>query len=262
MISKKLYTIFVSIVLLGTLALWVTATSSDPEGPDSIIVGESEKGYESAGRAILAEAGNITPMNITARTQTQAWQGFYGNVTGYLTLDDADNWTMYDWYLAEPQGEIIASRKSSIVWVNLTCLNYTSLWNVSDEESDSDVGMGTHDEDGINETFNDTIAGYFTKGALDKDLSLGTNTIPRNCWATNTYSSDTMAGYDFVEVILQDGKDDGAVYVTIIEDNTNNSEGAKIGFDGGEHDFQIMVPVDGHNGVDFSVNYYFWVELE
>ena len=97
MISKKLYTIFVSIVLLGTLALWVTATSSDPEGPDSIIVGESEKGYESAGRAILAEAGNITPMNITARTQTQAWQGFYQMSYALCSCSDVANVDFLTW---------------------------------------------------------------------------------------------------------------------------------------------------------------------
>ena len=255
--TKIIKSIILSFMIVGLLSIFVHGLTSNPEGPETLTRGLSENGFTNTPKMTLAEAGNITSLIILGRSQTQAWQGYYGNITGYLSLDDANNWTMYDWYLAEPQGEIIASRQSSIDWVNVNCLNYTSTWSVSDEENDSAVHILAQEEDGINETFNDTIAGYFTKGALFRDISLGTNTISRACWATNTYTNDVMGAYDFIEVILQDESGGDAIYLTVIEDNVNNSEGERPGFNNQSHDFQIMVPVDGHDGRDFSVNYYF-----
>ncbi len=259
--TTHLKKLMIGLMVISVLTVFVHGLTTFPEGPETVTRGTSENGYTNDGRRELAEAGNITELTIVGRSQTQAWQGFYGNISGYITLDDANNWTMYDWELAEPQGEIIASRQNSIEWMNVTCLNYTSIWNVTEEEADSDVRILDQSEDGINETFNDTISGYFTKNALFSDISLGSNTISRGCWATNTYSNDAIGAYEFVEVVLQDGTDD-AIYLTVIEDNINDSEGGSTGYDNMTHDFQIMVPVDGHNGRDFSVYYYFWVELE
>jgi len=110
-----------SLVLLSICVLmigYVYATSTNPTGPQTITRVADEKFNASSWPAIQinAEAGNVTELTISSLTQTQTWQGYYGNITGTIVLDDVQNWTMYSWATAEPQGEIYASNGSSVTW--------------------------------------------------------------------------------------------------------------------------------------------------
>ena len=55
-----------------------------------------------------------------------------GNVTGRLTLDNSDNQTIYDWTYTRGDGEVYATRASSVTWSTLLCANSTTI---SAEES-------------------------------------------------------------------------------------------------------------------------------
>ena len=81
---------------------------------------------------LSAVAGNVTQLTVAGTTVTQTWQGYYGNVTGTITLDDASNNTMYDWALASPEGEIYASQ-ATVTWTsgNVQCydLNQSDVNN-------------------------------------------------------------------------------------------------------------------------------------
>jgi hypothetical protein len=186
-----------------------------------------------------AIAGNVTELTVSGITITQAWQGYFGNVTGAITLNDNGNHVMYNWSTTSPQGEIYASNASSVVWSGIQCYNETT--NLS--EFEQRFGIGTADVDGLNETFHlNNHAEFFTNS---KQFTAG------QCNNTKLYNSVGTGTFD--EVLLTDGP--SLVFASILLNNAN-------GFDNIPHDFEMLVLEDGH-GVDVSpTTYYFWVELE
>ncbi len=94
-----------ALILLVALSGIVSAV---PQAPETFTVTESGRRGNQSAQTIEAEAGNVTALSVDAQIITQAWQGYYGNITGTITLDDADNITFYDWSLSSPTGEIYA----------------------------------------------------------------------------------------------------------------------------------------------------------
>lgn len=252
--------ILMVLLLFVSIAAYAAATANVPAGPESVSVVQTERKPIRTAQPIEAEAGNVTELFVNGTTQTMHWQGFYGNITGTITLDDAQNNTMYDWHLAEPQGEIYASTDSAVSWSSISCLNATSSYSISTLEAS--IGLDTTSVDGVDETFCSTCnASETTPHVNHKTFWVGTVTIPANsCPATALYVNDAPQTTDFVEVLLQDG--DAPVYTSIIEDDQPNTEDGKIGFDGLNHDFQMIVGENGTDGDDLTTTYYFYVELE
>ncbi|MBN2422003.1 hypothetical protein JXB41_02150 [Candidatus Woesearchaeota archaeon] len=206
-----------------------------------------------------AEAGNITEIDLWSHTQTKHWQGYYGDITGTITLDDAQNWTLYDWYNAEPKGEIYAvcdTNGATPNWSTVECFDYSA--NLATWERF--YNMTWNDVDGINETFNTTTHQQFSVGTYSINAS--------TCPATWTHMNDVYQTDKFSEVLLQTD-DHLLIYVTIIEndDEANNTD--IIGFDNVAHDFQMLVGEDGTtvNATtgdinDVTTRYWFYVDLE
>ena len=69
----------------------------------------SERRLAARNDSEVAYAGNITELNIVGTTITQTWQGFVGNVSGTITLDDSENNTLINWSLGDPEGEVYAT---------------------------------------------------------------------------------------------------------------------------------------------------------
>jgi len=210
-----------SLIILGVVLLLgaavVYAVPSDPAPPRVLTESPGERFNISqyASQSVEAEAGNVTRLTFNVTTPTQTWQGYYGNITGTITLDDANNWTMYDWYAAEPQGEIYAANSSSVAWSNIKCLNYSanaSELNLSVLESM--YGLAPDDYDGVDETFD--VNGLLSDGVTSHStIYVGTYTIPAGtCPATDTYESDSSAGTNFQEILLTDTSN--IVFATII----------------------------------------------
>jgi len=268
--KKNLSGFSLILVLAGLfllMASYVYATATDPTGPQNIKRFNSSRFNTSNWPSIRidAEAGNVTELLITSLTQTQTWQGYYGNITGTITLDDANNWTMYSWALAEPQGEIYASNGSIVIWDNIRCVNYSNdgaTGNYSENITKLETWLGLHpmDVDGIDETFNET--GILSDGATPHPtFYVGTHTIAQGtCPATDTYQNDSKAGIDFVEVLLTDNQ--SIIFTTIIENDNPSDDTDIYGFDNKTHDFQMIVGDNGHDGDDTITPYYFFVELE
>jgi hypothetical protein len=63
-------------------------------------------------------------MNIFGYTTTQSWQVILVNVTGTIQLADADDNIMYNWSLADPEGEIYASTSNSLIGESITFFNW------------------------------------------------------------------------------------------------------------------------------------------
>jgi len=243
------------LVLFSTLAL---AQATVPQGPDSILstaAGRHQNNSESI--PVTAQAGNVTALSISHVTSTQSWQGYYGNVTGTITLDDANNKTLYDWSLPDPQGEIYASNFSAVDWTKIYCMNVSNLRTVCGSQSDSicygsdgraieqRYGINSTDRDGLNETFNDTFTGSFRTGAITIDSVDG-------CSMAHPYVNDTYET-SWQEVLLSDNT--SIIFTSIVRENGRAYNNASA-------DFQMLVLENGHAGSEtVSSTYYFFVEL-
>ena len=237
-----------------------------PLGPSTFNPGASTRQNESAYPAGQHEAyaGNITQLTVFATAQTKHWQGYYGEVTGTIVLDDAQNFTLYDWPNAEPKGEIYATANSTTPsWATALCFNYTGgadgsgLGNVTVWENF--YNMTWNDVDGINETFNMTSHPAVDIGDV---VTILENTCP----STYTHVSDAFQTDKFVELLLSD-QDGRLIFTTIIEndDTANNTD--PTGYNDVTHDFQMLVAEDGTSRTGGQINtatttYYFYVDLE
>ena len=202
-------------------------------------------------KSIEAEAGNVSELHINTSTVTRGWQGYYGNITGTIVLDDALNNSMYSWELLDPEGEIYASNSSTLTWTdgNMICGNITHI--IAKESAYGFNGGFGQDVDGINETFSLTTHPAFT---------VANNTFAEDeCdFTVSTYVDDVAGNRHFNETMLYSDNEAEVVWMAII--NQGGADGFKD--DNGNFDFQMLVPEDGHDGDTSTTNYYFWVEIE
>ncbi|RLE41573.1 hypothetical protein DRJ48_05310 [Candidatus Woesearchaeota archaeon] len=249
--KREMLFAILGILLFGGLVAFVAGTANYPNPARTLTVVNTERVDNYTVITETAEAGNITTMNITGWTQTMTWAGFVGNVTGRIVLDDFDNNSLYDWRIAEPQGEVYASN-DTVDWAKIKCFNFTANGSVEINLTlyESDLGLQPTDYDGVDETFNATDHPTFWAGT----------TTLTGCPTTNLYQNDAPQNTYWWEVLLTD--ETNVVYAAIIEDDTANSRGNVIGFDGKYYDYQIIVGENGHNGDDYKWEYYFYVELE
>lgn len=229
---------------------------------------------------IKAQAGNVSRLTLTGVSVTQAWQGFYGNVTGTITLDDMQNWTFYDWQIAEPQGEIYAANATISNWETVHCFNYsnngteytysydggakttTTFIALNLTEIEKSYNITPNDYDGVDETFNET--GKVIGGIAHNTFYVGQIQITNGtCPATSTYINDARnTDADFQNVMLTVNNTETIIFTTIIEEKQSDNRSNHQGFNNASHDFQILVLDDGHLGNEVSTSYYFYVELE
>jgi len=247
--------------------LHIAAGLNVPYGPNVMNVTD-QGGYvdSTEGRQVNAKAGNVTEVNIFDERSTWNWAGFYGNVSGLITLDDGNNNTMYDWPVIHPTGEVYASNGSTVTWADIACIQLTedtsaagarTPFNASSIEQDFHINTTT--VDGLDETFNWTYAN--TTGFWVGAVHINNNDT---CAMTHTYINDApQAGSSSVhdsaryqEVLLTDNI--SIIFTTLLEDN---EDGFRTGVD--KHDFQMIVLEDGTYGYeDTTTPYYFYVELE
>ncbi len=244
--NKKL-----KIIILVLFSISAIAAFGTPNGPSEYAIGISERGGfdTSPPISVDAQAGNVTELEINVTSITKNWQGYFGNVSGKITLDNADNWTMYDWAYASPQGRIYSSRINSVSWANIDCMRFegdgSAYPNLTTEETGY-LGANPNDGDGVDETFKYANHSAFTVGSVN---------IPADtCNSTFLYVTDSAQMSQFSEVLLTDNSSNNSVvYTTLIEQNT-------IGFNNRTMDFQMIVGENGH-GNSAATQYYFWVEL-
>jgi hypothetical protein len=263
--QKDLFTIF---LILGVIGLFLLVNIKDisalPQGGTLGTPTQERRPTDPAG-SDNAGAGNVTEMSITGTTITRTWQGYYGNVSGVITLDDANNYTMYNWTVANPEGEVYAANQS-VTWTNIQCFNMTANGTLVGDDIDARSGATslagwnmTHvenmtgilwdDVDGLNETFTLLGSGHDLFYTDDEEFSVG------ECPNTRIYG-DTGAGVDneFEEVLLWDPTNYVLVFATILDNDL-------LGFDNAYHDYEMIVLENGHGTDVDTTTYYFWVEL-
>ncbi|MEM0465855.1 MAG: hypothetical protein QXW97_04125 [Candidatus Pacearchaeota archaeon] len=253
--SEKI--IIVLIITIGILI--INNILALPSGA-TINITKNSSAYSGKGASnVSAFAGNITEINIDGTTNSQVWQGYYGNVTGGMYLANSEGYVFYNWSSIATSGEVYASRNESIVWTNIVCFNFTAIGNYSDDSENrgntSLYGMNVTqlenmynisplDKDGIEETFNLRDHRLF----FTNNLEFSEGECP------NTRILNNSGEGIFEEILLYSPENKEVIFASIIMDNI-------IGFDGKTHDFEMMVLDDGHGSDTQVTDYYFYLEL-
>ncbi len=271
--NARIIKAFAALLLLSlALVQLISLAMADPAFPDSITVGNIERKTESGSdqSQVIAYAGNLTELTLSTEQVTKNWQGFYGNITGEIVLDDTLNMSMYVWDLVDPVGEVYASRNSSLSWVggNIICVNDTinlsgathavinpenPIWREEDDmNTNSEMSPGQQARDGVNETFN---VSYSHPAFNVSNNGFTANSCTYNAQLFSNDIRQPQAGAFWNETLIWSYSDNGLIYMAHINPNS-------AGFDNTNYDFQMLVAEDGHMDDESSTTYYLWVELE
>lgn len=263
--------LLISVLLVVLLSVSVIAL--EPFGASVTPTTPSDRAtQDGAGTDPNAIAGNVTFLDVTGFSITQSWQGYWGNVTGVITLEDNSGNVMYNWSESSPEGEIFASTNSSLEWNYIQCFNHTADGTYADDTGNAggtsafgtnalilntEFSLEQDDPDTVNVTFGD---GTHPQGeGLTHDLFI-VNSLQFDageCEAATHLFADSNSSEDsaFQEVLMYEPSTFSVVYATILDED-------ELGFNDEPMDFQMIVMENGH-GTDTSVDtYYFWVELE
>jgi len=263
------------LIALFALTIFVSAL---PSGPQSLTRSNEARLPTWDPLNTTAIAGNLTELTFNGSSITRTYQGYYGNITGFIVLSDSQNYSLYDWTLANPQGEIYAVRSATIPsWGLVSCASYNELVS---EDIRLNVNE-TIDEDSVNNTF---VVG----GAPDQKARFGVGELVHpQFWTANEsmaadscplavmYNSSAMPSPYFKQVLLSDNVNvpaapgtstEGFVIYTGIIAHTLNPFAESDGFDQRTHDFEMLVGEDGHGiqdgGTATTSTYWFYLELE
>jgi len=228
------------LLALAVMAVLAMAVSANPNGA-TVTAGTPETGTASTAGTVLAQGGNITEINLTVESITQRWQGYYGEVSGNITLENAAGDLFYRWNVGTVTGEVYATQDSSApIWGGISGDDVTA--------ADLDTVIGWSDgADNATNTF-----------TADSNLAIdimGSVTGASTRDAVYTYTNST-AGTDWQTILLRDGSGTAItdyVFATFI----NADQDA---FNSATADFQLLVPED-HTDGSGSTTYYFYVEL-
>jgi hypothetical protein len=228
--------ILTSLFLFSVMAIQALAI---PEGLDNITIIDSQEMISKGGAPIVADAGNVTWLNVSIKKKTSAWQGFVGNLTNSgLVLDDASGDRFYSWNLTNMSGEIYASRNASIYWYNIYPENVCAV----------DEALTGKGGDRTSKTYDPSANTVnFSVGTILINSSSACSTLPFINGAKPTTNT-------FENLILSTatGATNNTIYTGILEAGT-------AGFDGQEYNFQLLVPVNVTTGL---TTYYLYAEVE
>jgi hypothetical protein len=233
------------LLLIITLSIAISSNSGTtfalPTGT-TIVSNTTDLPASSAASSLTTAGGSFTTLVLNGTYQNPRWKAYVGNITGILTLDDSNSYTIYDWNLTSINGEVFVTRNSTISWSSVNC---TTTQKISSE--DQFLNINGSSVDSINRTFNSTA---------HRSFYVGTNHILNStCKSIATYVNDTRQSASenaaFQEVLLTDTSTN-IIYATLINDNT-------LGYNNGKYDFQMIVPEDETKVT--PTTYYFYAEI-
>jgi hypothetical protein len=226
--EKIVFAIFVLFCIFA-----IKEIKADPTGA-TMTQGNSSRGSNPGVQTANAQAGNVTQLNIDQTRITDIWQGFFGNVSGRIVLQNSGGNSFYDWTVAQVTGEVYATRNTVSSWSTVNCTNSTQWQN-----EETALSIANTSTDGINETYNSTAHPAFMVG----------NTQLSGCRSTRPFNSTGQAG-QFWNILLNSDPAN-VVYASLLVDNSN-------AFDNTTVDFELLVPT---NRTTSTAVYYFYAEL-
>ncbi len=239
----KMKTIEVATIVIALVVAFTGIVSADPDGVAGNATDPVTKPTVAAGQDD-AQGGYITGFDLTVMQQTAKWQGYYGNITAEITLDDDNSATLYNWTTAAPTGEVYATTLNTLpVWSNF--INNASLSAV-----DTAYGFVSGESDNTAETF--SLTNHTAFHLAGNEIAAGVGRCAK------TYEGPGNTG-DWETVLLWD--DDGTatdnyLFAGIIRDNTASYKNTNETPD--TCDYQMIVPENPLNG---TTTYYFYAEL-
>ncbi|MBD3164328.1 hypothetical protein GF323_03945 [Candidatus Woesearchaeota archaeon] len=220
------------------IALASLSIAIEPSAPDSFENISADSPVPSVGTMFNTSGGTITTLNFNATTQNPRWKAFVGNISGEFALQNTEGMAIYDWSLTSVQGEIYATRNSTLVdWDSVSCATNSDIGKEQDA-----LGFSTNDEDNINRTFYRQEHDEFYAG--DKFIAAD------SCPSTNLYVNGTNQSQHYQELLLNYNN---LIYTGLLEN-------AERGFSNQSYDYQLIVP-DNTNQSMPSESYYFYIEL-
>lgn len=188
--------------------------------------------------------GAIHTIRLNAEQQDSKWKAYVGNVSSTFVLDDANDYSIYQWTLDSFSGQVYIARNNAIAWGSVGCASAAN--KVTEDTSINHLSTAA---DSVNRTFSQQIHNNLTVGST----FIGNN----SCYSTVTWQNDANhqlnSSAPFQELLLWDGDD--MIYTVFVEND-------KVGYraDGTTYDFQAIVPDDG-TGSNPALTYYFYLEL-
>lgn len=214
-----------TMMLLSTLVVFsflIVSALAAPTGA-SITGNANETWTPPSASNFTAYGGNITEMNLSAYQVTGSWVGFWGELTGGVTLRDASGNIFYQWTVNNMTGAAVyACNESSVSW---STISPAGASNVPSYINDG----GTDD---FNNTF--TSSETFTSASLN---------------VANTNYTTTQGSAGFKTYALYDTTNTVLIWAGKAINN-----GAA--FNSGTADYQILAPADGS-----GQTYYFYLEM-
>lgn len=231
-------TVFILAVALGLFLTGVTSVLA-VQGATGYTLGSTSRATfdDTSSVSVDAQAGNVTQLDLNGDTITAHWAGFYGNISGNVTLQDSDGKVFYDWTgVGVPAGEIFASTTGSVAWAGISCANSTLITT-----AETSLGIASSDADGITETYSGNSHPGFQVGGVGLT----------GCNSTNAYSDTGRVASLYYQILLVD-TDGTPVYTTLINDSATS-------FTGTSYDFELLV---GESDTAGSTSMYFYIELD
>ena len=220
----------------------VNAGSGATEG-DFVIIATETTSNSNAADSDIARGGYISNVDLSASTQTAKWQGYFGEISGMITLQDASGNQMYKWdWVSASGGTVFAvARATAPIWTDV---------------ADRDVGAASVDmqwgyggsADSANITFDDP------DGNTEFDVA-GSTVATGSRDALYTLLQNGTAS-TFEEVLLTDQTVTNSIDDFIFACRIDN-EGPD--FQGGTSDYQLIVPDTPLAST--TTTYYFYVEM-
>ena len=191
--------------------------------------------FSGSGTSYEAQAGNVTELNLAGTQVTTHWAGFFGNISGNITLQDANGNIFYDWAgIGTLTGEVYASNTSSVQWTTIGCANATHQNSIN-----TFLGMTSGNSDSVFNTYGSPLHDAFSVAGV----SIGANT----CNSTNTYTNTGQDTGLFQQVILSDDSSI-PVFTTLLNASATSFKNTSV-------DFELLAGVPG------SGTLYFFIEL-
>lgn len=231
------------VMLLSVIALLaitiVGFALADPVATGTLTPTSSSRGTDAGSGQLDAQGGNVTNVDIASTSITSKWAGFYGDITGVVSLENGGGAVFYNWTSASPTGQVYATRDSSPTWGSIAC---ASEANAGTEGDELNLNSGL---DNITNTFCETCGNHSA-------FSVGVTSFTADecSLRTNAYDNNGNQTTNWDQVLLYEGSN--VVYSTIINQDTT-------GFDGSTYDFQLLVGENSSTSV--LTTYYFYVEI-
>lgn len=231
--ETKKYTgiILAAIMVASVFAMAMPGiVSALPQGA-TVTAGTEERATVVSPGNDTTEGGNLTQVDLDVDSMTERWAGYYGNVTGNISLGDGTDdiyqwtWTPYD------EGEVIASTAGSGI-------SWDALENGAATDVDTQWGFSSGSDQA-----EDAFADFTT-------FTIGDQTM------TDCPAEDTNGAGAFKTAIVKDNTTVTAKTDLLFVCPIDN-DGAT--FNNEVHDFEMIVPTK--DAIDQTEQYYFYVEL-